>query len=203
VWHITTSQPSRKETPPSKNEILRKIIHMSSFFVPILCNLVGLPIVTISIFATTIVYVISEETRIKGKNFPIVSSITRHAARNEELSNFAASPAFFALGILLTLLLFPSAVSSAAIAIFALGDSTASIFGRILGKTRLFFNRKKTLEGSLIGFAFAFLAGTIFTSPLIALTGAAVAMLFESLPLPLNDNMLVPLMTAVGLTLVT
>ena len=203
MWHITKSKPSRNGTLSSKNEILRKIIHISGFFVPLLCSVVGLPIVIMAIFAVTIFYAISEWARIKGKNFPRVTSITLRAVRKEELGIFVASPVFFALGILLTLLLFPSPVSSAAITIFAVGYSTASIFGRIFGKTRLFFNRKKTLEGSLIGFAFAFLAGTVFVSPLMALVGAVVAMLFESLPLPLNDNVVVPLVTAVGLTFIT
>jgi dolichol kinase len=93
-------------------------------------------------------------------------------------------------------------VSSPAIAIFALGDSTASIFGRIYGKKTLPFNKGKTLEGSLIGFIFASLAGAFFTSPLKSLAGAVVAMIVECLPLPLNDNLITPLITGAALTLI-
>jgi dolichol kinase len=103
------------------------------------------------------------------------------------------------VGILLALLLFPPIVSGAAIAIFALGDSTASIFGGLISKRPLPFNKGKTLVGSIVGFFFAFLAGLFFTSPLKALVGAAVAMGIECLPLPVNDNIMVPLCT--GLTL--
>jgi dolichol kinase len=70
-------------------------------------------------------------------------------------------------------------VNSAAIAIFALGDSTASIFGRYLSRNPLPFNKDKSLEGSATGFLFAFLAGSVFISPLPALVGAAVAMFIE------------------------
>jgi CDP-diglyceride synthetase len=127
-------------------------------------------------------------------------NITRHAASQSELYGFAAAPLYFALGILLTLLVFPHPVSGAAIAIFALGDSAASIFGGLIGK-RLPFNKGKTLEGSLAGFVFAFLAGSLFVAPWIAAVGAAVAMIVEYLPLPINDNVLIPLVTALTLTL--
>lgn len=73
-----------------------------------------------------------------------------------ELHEFAAAPLYFAVGILLTLLLFPLQVSSAAIAMFALGDSTASLFGNLLSKTALPFNKGKSLEGSLFGFFLPF-----------------------------------------------
>ena len=97
---------------------------------------------------------------------PFVSVVTRHAASQAELYEFAAAPLYFAIGILLALLLFPAPVSGAAIAIFTLGDSTASIFGGLISKKPLPFNKGKTLEGSLVGFFFAFLAGSFFISPL-------------------------------------
>ncbi len=135
------------------------------------------------------------------KNLPILSSITLKAATQSELYEFATAPIFFAIGIFLTLLLFPFPASSAAIAIFALGDSTASIFGRIYGRKTLPFNKGKTLEGSMIGFVFAFLAGTFYTIPLKSVVGAVVAMAVECSPLPLNDNLITPLITGAALTL--
>jgi dolichol kinase len=41
-----------------------------------------------------------------------------------------------------------------------------------------------------------------FISPLKALVGAAVAMIVEYLPLPVNDNILIPLITGLTLTAV-
>jgi dolichol kinase len=186
----------------SRNEILRKLIHIGGFVIPILSNLVGLLIVTTLILTVTLFYVVSEWARIKGKNLPIASSITRHAAREGELDTFATAPVFFALGISLALLLFPAPASSAAIAAFAVGDSTASIFGRMFGKHTLPFNKGKTYEGSLSGFFFAFLAAALFINPFGALMAAAIAMVIESLPLPLSDNLVVPLITGATLTFI-
>ena len=201
ILPLIRGKPIEKEAFPSKQEILRETIHACGFFVPILSLYLGLYLVALLIFIITLLYVTSELARMERKNLPMLSSITLNAATQSELYEFATAPIFFALGILLTLLLFPFPASSAAIAIFALGDSTASIFGRIYGRKTLPFNKGKTLEGSMIGFVFAFIAGTFFTIPLKALVGAVVAMVVECSPLPLNDNLITPLITGAALTL--
>ena len=187
---------------PSRNDVLREIIHASGFFVPVLCSFIGVPAVALMICIVVALYIISELLRMDGKNLLFISTVTHHAASQAELYEFAATPIYFAVGILLALLLFPPPISSAAIAIFALGDSAASIFGGLVSKRPLPFNKTKTLEGSLAGFFFAFLAGSFFISPLKALVGAAVAMIVEYLPLPVNDNILIPLCTGLTLMLI-
>jgi HAD superfamily phosphoserine phosphatase-like hydrolase len=187
---------------PSRNDVLREMIHASGVFVPVLCSFVGFPAVAFIICTVVALYVISELLRMGGKNLPFISTVTRHAISQAELYEFAAAPIYFAVGILLALLLFRAPISSAAIAIFALGDSTASIFGGLVSKRPLPFNKAKTLEGSLTGFFFALLAGSFFISPLKALVGAAVAMTVEYLPLPINDNIIVPLCTGLALALI-
>lgn len=184
---------------PSRNDFVREDIHASGIFVPVIAGIIGAPIVAILILSVAIIYAISELLRLDGKNLPIISAITHLAASPSELSGFAAAPLYFAFGITLTLLVFPAPASSAAIAIFALGDSAASLFGGLLGK-RLPFNKDKTLEGSFAGFIFAFLAGSLFVPPLFALVGAVVAMVVEYLPLPLNDNVMIPIVTGLVLS---
>jgi phytol kinase len=184
---------------PSQNDFVREAIHASGFFVPIVASLISKPIAALLICVVIALYLVSELARLDGKSLPVISAITRHAASQTEMFDFAAAPLYFAVGILATLLLFPVPASSAAIAMFALGDSTASIFGGIIPKTPLPLNKSKTLEGSLAGFFFAFLGGSFFISPALALIGAAVAMGIEFLPLPVNDNILIPLVT--GLTM--
>ncbi len=192
---------TKKRASPSKNDVVRETIHASGFFMPLIAFFIGLPFVLIVICLVIALYAGSEWLRLQGKNVPIISTITRYAASQSELGEFAFAPIYFAVGILLTLLLFPAPASSAAVAIFALGDSTASIIGGTLEGKPLRFNRAKTLEGSLGGFFFAFLAGSFFVSPWIALVGAAIAMTVEYLPLPVNDNILIPVITGLALTL--
>jgi phosphoserine phosphatase len=185
----------------SSNDILREMIHASGFFVPLLCLFIGAPTIALLIAVMIGLYAASELLRISGTNLPVIPTITRHAASQTELYDFVTSPVYFAVGILFTLILFKAPLNYAAIACFALGDSMASIFGGLASNRPLPYNKSKTLVGSLAGFFFAFLAAMVFVSPFLALVGAAVAMTVESLPLPLNDNIMIPLCTALALTL--
>lgn len=189
----------KRKALPSRNDVFREMIHGSGFFVPVVAGVISVPVAALLICIVIAFYVASELSRVKGKNMPLISTITRHAASQTELCEFTLAPIYFAVGIVLALLLFPVPASSAAIAIFALGDSTASLVGGALSRKPLPFNKAKTLEGTLAGFLFAFLAGSVFVAPWVALVGAAVAMTVEVLPLPVNDNLLIPL--CAGLTL--
>ncbi len=188
-----------KRSFPSRNDFVREDIHASGFFMPVIASLIGVPAVGTLIFAIALMYTVSELWRLEGRELPLISAITRHAASQSELRGFAAAPLYFAFGILFTLVLFPHPASYAAIAMFCLGDATASLFGGLIS-TSLPFNKGKTWEGSLAGFVLAFLAGTFFVSPIFALVGAAIAMTIEVLPLPINDNVLVPVITGAALT---
>ena len=198
ILPIIDGKPHQRSFP-STNDLVREDIHAAGFFMPVIAGFIGIPIVATIILFIAIVYTASELFRLDGHELPIVSEITRHAASQSELFGFAAAPIYFAAGILLTLIIFPTAAGAAAIAIFCLGDSTASLFGGLIS-TSLPFNKGKTWEGSLAGFFFAFLAGTFFVSPPLALVGAAIAMTIEVLPLPINDNILVPVITGVALS---
>jgi len=193
---------TRKRPFPSANDFVREDIHACGIFMPVIAGLIGVPVVGALIFIIALTYTVSELWRLEGKNLPLISSITRHAASQSELYGFAAAPLYFAAGILFTLLVFPHPPSYAAIAMFCLGDSAASLFGGRIS-TSLPFNKGKTWEGSLAGLFFAFLGGLLFlpSMPLLAFIGAAIAMTVEVLPLPLNDNVLVPIITGAALTL--
>ncbi len=145
------------------------------------------------------IYIASEFARIEGVNLPVISTITREAATKPEIHEFVTNPIFFAAGIMLALVLFPNPINYASIAIFTLGDGTATLFGRKLGKTVFPLNKGKRVEGSIFGFLFAFLGALLFVSHIEALVGAAIGMIMEALPTPVNDNLTIPL--AAGLTL--
>jgi len=185
----------------SRNEAIREIIHAGGFFVALLAAQRGeVVLVAFLLSLTALLYTASELARIDRKKVPLVSLITFSAATASERFEFATSPIFLALGITLSLLLFPTPASYASIAIVSLGDSAASVFGKLFGKTPLPFNKGKNLEGSLAGFAFAYLGAAYFLNPLQALIGAIAGMIVESLPLPISDNLSTPLITGALLT---
>jgi dolichol kinase/phosphoserine phosphatase len=199
VLPIIDGKPHRRSFPKA-NDLVREDIHAAGFFMPIIATMIGVPAVSAIIILIAAVYTVSELYRLEGKSLPLISSITRHAASQTELFGFAAAPLYFAFGIVATLLLYPAQAGGAAIAMFCLGDSAASLFGGMIS-TSLPFNKGKTWEGSLAGFFFAFLAGSFFVPPLYAVAGAAIAMTVEVMPLPINDNVSVPIITGAALTL--
>jgi len=201
VLPVINGQPKHRREP-SLRDVSRELIHASGIFVPIVASLIGIPIVAVAICLVLGLYMTSELLRAQGKKMPIINYITRKTAAPSELYQLVLAPAYFALGILFTLLIFPVPSSSAAIAIFSIGDSSASIFGGLLSKKPLMLNKGKTIEGSLAGFILAAIAGAFFVTPWKALVGAIVAMTIEVLPLPVNDNLLMPLCTGLALTLV-
>jgi dolichol kinase len=154
------------------------------------------------IILVTILYSISEVYRIRGINFPIISFVTWKAAKKTELYEFALAPIYFALGIIVSLLAFPAPISYIAITVLTLGDGFAHIFGMKFGKNTLPFNKGKNIEGTFFGLFFAFLGSLTFVNPAIAFIAASIGMLIESLPLPINDNLTIPIITGLMLRLI-
>ena len=185
----------------SRSERIRETIHIGSFLVPFVCiHLLGNYLVSSLILLLTVLYTISEVARLRGIKFPVLSTITWRAATKPELYEFATAPIFFALGIALSLIIFPAPFSYASIAILTLGDGFANIFGRKFGSVTFPFNKGKNVEGSIFGFLFAYVGAMLFVDPMKALVGAAVGMLIECFPLPISDNLAVPLASGLVLT---
>ena len=176
---------------------------MGSFLLTFVCiYLLGNVMLSSLILFVAVLYTLSEVARVRGFNIPILSSITRSAANKTELYEFAISPIHFAVGIAISLLIFSDPIRYVAITILTLGDGCAHIFGMQFGRTRLPFNKGKTLEGTIFGFLFAFLGAMIFVDPVRALIAAAVGMLVEGLPSPINDNLTMPIASGLILTLI-
>lgn len=184
----------------SPGEAIREGIHVSGFFVTLTAMFLGNVQTALLLSLTTLIYTACELARIERKSIPLISSITLRAATFPERYEFTTAPIFFSLGITLSLLLFPTPLNYASIAVVSLGDSAAYIFGKLFGRTPIPYNKGKNLEGSIAGVAFAFLGSTFFLSPLQALFAAVVSIFVESLPLPVNDNLSIPLATGAFLT---
>lgn len=181
--------------------MIRKTIHISGFLIPLsFVQIWGHYLVSGILFLVTILYLLSEVARKYGMNFPVFQSVTCKAAKSVfEINHFVTAPITFTLGIIISLLIFPPSVAYTSIAVLTLGDGFASIFGRIFGKTPIHFNKKKTLEGTICGFACAFLGSILFVNPLKALVAVSAGMLAESLPLPIDDNLVIPFSTGMAL----
>jgi len=201
---ITKAKREEYKQTLSTNQILRLAIHISGFVIPFVCiHFLNRYLIAILIFVVTSLYVISELARMVRITFPIFTSITTRAAVKLELYEFTTAPIFYAFGIMLSLIIFPPHFGYASIAILTLGDGAASLLGKKFGKTRYPFNKAKNLEGSFFGFIFAFLGAVFFVDPVRAFIAAMAGMLVECLPIPVNDNLIVPLTAGFMLVMIS
>jgi dolichol kinase len=119
-------------------------------------------------------------------------------SRPQEGAQVIVRPIYFAVGIIVALLLFPPAIAYASIIILAVGDPVAAFVGERVGRVQV---RRKTLEGSAAGLTASFLLASIIVSPLTALIGSAGGMLMEFLDEP-DDNLTMPIVAGALMMLV-
>jgi len=116
--------------------------------------------------------------------------------RSEERKLTGTPP--YVLGIGLSLFLYPTEIATYAVCFLAVGDVAATTIGERYGKTRI---GNKSLEGTAAFIVAAIGAGAIlsFTSVnlplLVMILGALVAAGVELMPLPLNDNLVIPIVS--------
>ncbi|MCP4265930.1 MAG: HAD-IB family phosphatase [Candidatus Brocadiaceae bacterium] len=180
-------------------EFRRKGIHACSLFIPLLAG-VNYILTLALLVATTIVYSASEWARLNAIKFPVISSITILCVRSSERRSFAIAPVTLALGVVLSLLLFPTIIACVTITILACADSIATIVGKFYGKIRIPYNHKKSIEGTAAFFITAFICAVIYVPVKTALIVSLVSCIIESLPLK-HDNITIPLGTGLFLSL--
>ena len=178
-----------------QSELKRKAIHLASFSIPL-----GYYLTPDSwqrdweraLLAAVILSLAIEVFRL---NHPRTRNMFRHffgeLLRNHEEVSLLGST-YLLISCLLTIHLFPKPIAALALSFLIVGDTVAAIFGKWLGRTRIF---DKTLEGSLACLAVCFgLAQLVPGIPFhVALIGAVTATVFELLPIPLDDNFRIPL----------
>jgi glycerol-3-phosphate acyltransferase PlsY len=109
-----------------------------------------------------------------------------------------SSITLFLFASFLAILLFNKNIAILAVSYLIFGDFFSKFFGLHFGRTRIF---EKSLEGSLAHFNACIISGYIMlhfiSAPLlIYLTGALVASVSEALPIGINDNFSVGLLSA-------
>lgn len=164
--------------------------------------LVGVNLTVSLIMIITFCYLISELLRLRNRAFPLIN-LTIKAARDEEKSRFIVRPVYYAIGIVLSLILFSEEIGNSAITIMTLGDCLAGLSGAIIGRTPIPYNRDKTIEGSLVGFISAFLVSCMFVPLHVAFLGALTGAFAESCDKLIDDNLAVPLASGLVMSFIS
>ncbi len=134
--------------------------------------------------------------KIPSINRFIYSRFGSFIRKNE--ANKLTGTAPYVLGIGLSLFLYSPEVATAAVCFLAFGDVAATAVGERYGKIKI---RDKSLEGTAAFILAALTAGFLLTLigiaplPWVIVLGALVAAGTELIPLPINDNLVIPLVS--------
>jgi len=115
--------------------------------------------------------------------------------REREAATLTGTPPYI-LGIGLSFFFFSPEAAAAGICFLAFGDVAAATVGQRYGRTKI---GGKSLEGTAAFVAAAAAAGVLLhlfgigLAPWVMLTGAVAGAAVELLPVPLNDNLAIPL----------
>jgi dolichol kinase len=182
-------------------ELGRKAIHLFGLVVPLGMMVVPPGVTRWLLVAFFLISVAIDLLRRGDSSLAIaIRRLLGPVLRPHELSRFSGGTYILAAGALCSLL-FTLPVAVAALIAIILGDTAAVFVGRYLGRIRI--GGSKTLEGSL-GFFAAALLGILWMSQLpihVKVIGSAAAAFTEALPLPLDDNLTVPLVAGTVMTL--
>jgi dolichol kinase len=113
----------------------------------------------------------------------------------------------FLAGILIAWKIFPLDIALASITILTFADPISHFIGENFGKTNSIINKKKNIEGHIAGFIISSLFALFFVSPIVAFSGAFIAMIFESLiieiqKIQLDDDLIIPLVAGATMLLI-
>jgi dolichol kinase len=171
----------------------RRVVHaltgLTLAYVPLLLAMPR-PLTTTVLGAAVIVAFAADLVRLRVPRLnALFFRAFRTLASPREASRVASST-WFLLGGFLAWTLFPPALAAAALSVLALADPAASVVGRLLGRHRL---GKGTVRGTV---AFVTTAALVMVPQVglgPALVAALVTGLAEVVPLPLDDNLTVPI----------
>jgi len=180
-----------------QQEIKRKSLHFLTILYPLLYNIVSYNTAVIVSASLVIIDLTLETIRLL---YPSVNrfllKLFEGTHREKEKEN--VSTLIWTLsGAFLTIFLFPENKSIVTLSLLylTLGDSVAALIGIKFGKIKL-GSRGKSLEGSLAFFAVAFLCSIFFVKIEYAFITAFLGAAIEFLPLPVDDNFILPIFTA-------
>lgn len=106
---------------------------------------------------------------------------------------------YYFLACWLTIFMFDRTIAIAALLILACADTAASVVGQAIGGYRI--GQRKTLAGTVAFLTTACLVMLPFFPLATSFVVASIAAVTEVLPLPVDDNVTIPLVTGISLTL--
>ncbi len=187
-------------------EVIRKLTHTGALIIPVSYYYFDLSKQDMLFWVCVafLLMLLIDICRIKNlsiwNNF--IKKIISPIIRQHEFAGDFTGATYILLSIFLTILLFSKPIAVTALAFIMVGDSLAALIGRKFGRHKIF--KTKSIEGFL-----GCLAGTLIVAYFvpeltyyITIPGAFIAAIVESLPLQVDDNLTVPLISGLSMMII-
>jgi dolichol kinase len=180
------------------DELNRKLVHLSSVSIPI--GIYFLPKRTCLqiLFLLTVLFLSIEILRMVHRpTSRIFYTFFGPILRRKERFTLTGSTTLL-MSSLVCVLVFQKPIAVAALCFLIVGDTMAALVGKSFGRIKVF---RKTVEGSLACLGTCVVI-VLIVPPLeliVGLIGAFVATLIELLPIPLDDNFLIPILSGAAM----
>jgi dolichol kinase len=180
-------------------ELERKAVHVFAMLIPFGCYLLPSTVVMAGLLTASVVMLAIEYGRLENRRVAnVFKRFFGSVIREHESFSFTGST-FVLVGSLCTYYLFEPKIAAAALSFLLLGDAAAAVVGKAFGSYRLF---GKSFEGFVAMLGVSWLIGIVFVSTTLAAYGAVAAAIIEFLPIPLDDNLRIPLAAGAVMTLI-
>lgn len=175
-------------------ELLRKSIHLLGLILPVIYFFLDKPMMSILVGVLTGIAVTIELMKWFSSRFSdFFFQIFTPMLRIHERKGAMTGATYYVISAFLCILFFPKTLAIVCIFFMVLGDLAAALVGRMWGRTKLLGS--KSLEGSAACFIVCAVIALVKLHPIIAIIGALVATIVEMLPVPIDDNLTVPLVS--------
>jgi len=193
----TPEHPKPAEQFSIKHELQRKSIHLSMIVIPVWVyltppswGLLGLIIATLATVALDLLRL--SDQRLKRFFLQLFRSMIR---RHEEEHLLGST--YFMIAALLSTIAFDKMIAISALTFLVLGDTAAAFVGKRFGRPTYW---GKSIQGSAACFLVCLAIGSVVLADEgLALIGAVAATIAEALPLPMDDNMRVPILSGLAM----
>lgn len=182
-----------------KNELLRKSIHIGYSIVPFIYLFTDKKTIIPIVIVISVFMILIDLGRLKihwlqNLYMSVLGKILRLHEKDNSQSLFTGGT-YIVLSSLFCFIFFPKDIAISAMFITTFGDTAAALYGKYFGKIKMF---GKTLEGSIVFFItgcvilyFMGLLSEFFLIP--ALVALIITVSLELLPIPIDDNILIPI----------